>query len=451
MLEPNTYPKIDCPIEGEIIGVTDKSGEATKGPFFYKVLATYPNGSKGVLTNVAMKTAFGGIGDYFQFRLRGSYEDADNQPTSKDFPKDSTRKAAIGDRVIIQFLGGHLNRPIITGFLPHPSTNWHYEKHSDLKPQGIFTYLGVTAHWDEAGQFQFVRRGAPEVLYKPSAGGLAGAIDSLASGSLDDSDDPTKPPNVPGLKPKPDDEVVRVAFLDGGVFRVTDSAGQMLEMDHNKNRIYISNNDLKSTDGSGESQGPQIATNSTDAEYILWDSDKQMILANARKLLELYSFDKRKDVTDGDYLSKVHGTLTWQVDKDVTEKFGGSHTYSAQKDYKANVGGDHKLTTVGDFIVSSTGAATLSSTKDMSLSSKGAFSATATQDMNFSASGGSSFKMANGKMALKGATGEVIDLNIQILQAILKLTVGTIGGASTPPINAADFASLLVKYQGLKM
>lgn len=451
MMQGETYAILNCIIDGEILKASKGSGELGKGPVAYTVLATFPNGSQGIIDKVPVGTMFGGIGDNMQFRLRGTWEGGSKKPTDAQMVQDGSRSATVGDRVLIAFIGGHINRPMIVGFSPHPSTNWRLEKHADTKPQGSLDYLGVSFAWDENGEFQIVRRGAPEVKFSPKMGGALGALTAgLSVTGSSGSDDLTLPPETTSLVPAKKTETVRMHFFKGGGFRLNDSVGQMFEMDHEKNRIYISNNDKKSTEA-GSSDGPQIATNSTDAEYILFDKKKELVLINARKIAQIYSFDARKDVTEGAYTSEVKGTLTWTVKGNVKEVFGAGLTTTVEADLAEKVSGSYSANITGDYKVSVSGSTTISSVGALNIDTKGAFSAKATGD--FVASGGaglSTLTLSKGKVSLKGATGEVIDLLVQLVDGLLQLSVPTSVGPSGPPLNSAIFIQIKALLSGMK-
>lgn len=447
-----SFPRLNCLCDGEVINVTKGSGEAGKGPILYDVSVTMPTGAQVMLVNVPVASMFGGIGDSFQIRLRGTFDDSSNAPSDEQFFSDGGRGASLGARVLVAFVGGHLSRPLIVGYPPHPTTNWHYDKHADKKPQAIWTYLGVTMSWDETGQFEIVRRGAPEEKYVPKEDGLLGAAAGALSalGALNGGADPTLPPEIDNLGPADEIETMRLAFRDGGIFRVNDYNGQMIEMDATKERIYISNNDIKSTDGPDATGGLAIATNSTDAEYILWDRQNQRIIINTRSMLHLYSFDRRKDTTDGDYLSNVKGACEWQIFGDLTETIGGSHTYTLNGDFSGNATGSWQMIAGADFQAVALGGLTMTAAKDMALNPVGKFNVGSGDDAVISASGISTLTLSKGKVALKGAAGEVVDLLGQVVDAIMQLTVPTAVGPSGPPINSAAFVKLKATLALLK-
>ncbi|CAB5221480.1 hypothetical protein UFOVP244_175 [uncultured Caudovirales phage] len=454
---------INCLIEGEILKVSEDSGTKGKSQILYTVMARFPNGAQNILSRVPVATMFGGIGDYFQFKLRGTFDDDDNSPSDSQFFQDESRRATLGDRVLISFLGGHITRPFIVGYMPHPNTNWLNEDHQDLSPQATLTYLGVSMNWSDTGAFQLIKRGAPDVSYNPKTAPLMPAI------PLGD-EDPTLPPDHVALEPADDTEVIRMAFLDDGIFRLNDSEGQMVELDHNKGQILISNNGLKSTEVPGSAIS---VSKEPDAEYVLFDSNDEKLLASARSILQLYSGDARTDETTGDYTSEVHGNLTWTVDGDVEETFKGSHTHSVEgsldqsikEDWSITVSGAATVSVKGDYSEAVEGALDQSVKSDYSLSVEGAASTTTKGDSTLESANfvvtakekveitgsQSVLTLSQGKVSIKGATGEVIDLLSQLLQAIAQMTVPTGVGPSGPPINASAFAQIQTKLDGMKM
>ena len=233
-------------------------------------------------------------------------------------------------------------------------------------------------------------------------------------------------------------------FFLGGGFRLNDSAGQMFELDHTKNRILISNNNLKSN------LSTEAVPEETDAERILFDNKNQTLLVSARKILQLNSADKRADTTTGDYSSAVKGSVSWVVDGDVNTEYKKSWISKIEGDlketikgsYTSSVSGDNKLVVAGAYDLDATGAAGL----------KGkAITLTASGDIKLSGAGGqSSLTLSGGKVALKGATGEVVDLLGQIVDAIMQISVPTGVGPSGPPTNAPIFAKIKALLAGMK-
>lgn len=446
------YPLLFGNYQGELLQVTEGSGKDGSSIVKYDVLVTLTNGSQTVLGGVTMASMFGGIGDTFQARLLTTHDiqDFDYINDSRD---DDAHRSTTGCRVIIVFLAGHIQFPVITGFLNHPKGTRYFDNHSDLDPQFNLTFNGMSWLVNGDGEFEIIHRGPPTVSYEKGDGGLAAGASGLASAaSLTGGVDPTAIPDNPALELDSEDVTLRVKWLKGGGFRINDAVGQMIEMDHTQNRIYISNNDITSIDGDPEdSMGPSIATNDTDAEYMLWDFDKQLILINARKTLQLYSFDKRKDVTEGDHTHHVKSDEMITVDGDKTDKYGGSWTFTVDSDYSATISGDNKWDITGDWTATTDGDTNIAATGKVSISSSADLSITAS-DGKFTAEGSeASLTLTNGTIALKGSQGEVMALIGQILNAILSLTVPTSpgGGPSGPPINSSDFAQLMSKFQGM--
>lgn len=438
----NKYPLLFGTYQGEVIGVSKGSGEGLPALIKYDVKVTFTNGSSQIVPNVRMASMFGGIGDTFQARLLGT-GDIEEFDYNGNGTNDDAYAATCGSRVIVVFMAGHINFPVIVGYLNHPRGSRFYSNHADLNPQTQLTVLGMTFRIDDKGAFEIVHRGAPEVAYDPD---YTGDSPSLP----DPTADPSKPADNDALTPADESETVRFKMFTGGGFRINDSVGQMIEMDQTKNRIYISNNDLKSTDV-GSAFGPQITTNDTDAEYLLLDRDKKLVLINAREIIQLYSFGKRKDVTEGDHTHHILGDEKITVDGDKADKYGGEWKYSVEGDLKPSVSGDYVLDVKGDFKTTVKGTESSNITGDFTRSAAN-IDLSASEDWN-AASGGASISMtATGQLAITGASGEILDLISQILKAIQQITVPTSpgGGTSGPPINIADFVQLQTKFDTMK-
>jgi len=311
---------------GTIISIADPI-EGEYNVIRYTCMVKMPEGREIVVPNIRQASLFGGIGDYFRHVAKPAESDSQSLGSAVNIVPQGFADASVGDRVLIAFIGGHITNPIIIGYDQHPSQM--EEKDLEEKDPGlVFQYNGIRAKINKDGDLSIIHKGAPKVKFvDPITAGVAGAIPDIF-GSIDN-------PEVGGsdglrVSSIDKDELTLLEFTKSGVFRVRDSIGQMIEMDPNKPRIYISNNDLKSTEdaaGGPLSGGNQLSTNSTDAEYILLDADKGLVLINARTTAQIYSFGKRKDVTDGDHSHKVKGNNRWTIlGDDATAIIGNSDT-----------------------------------------------------------------------------------------------------------------------------
>lgn len=429
-------------VEGEVLKAQKYLSNGKK-IIRYLCSAIMPNGSRIVLSNVEMATMFGGIGDYAQRRARTTTDGGEKIPS--EFTNDAMAPT-IGERVLISFIGGSIQYPIIVGFLQHPSQTEEFEDEPEgLDPQAVLQYLGVRIEVSDTGAIRFIKKGAPKVKYVSQGGLLGAAGAALSALSSLASDSTIKGNDNPALEPADDTEVVLWEMLDEGVFRIRDAEGQMFEMDRTKMRIYISNNDLKSTEDAGGgpfSGGNLLASNSTDAEYILLDKDKELVLINARSTAQIYSFDARKDVTEGTHSHKVgedsewaiEGNETITIDGDQEITVEGDRTVSVTGDQTTEVTGDLLITVEGDINETVTGDVILEVTGDLSqnitgaylLDTKADYSLKIVGEQKINATGGitlesvgAKLKLANGKVGLGGPTAEVLDLMDQALDAFI--------------------------------
>jgi hypothetical protein len=341
--------------------------------------------------------------------------------------------ATLGERCYVAFIAGNILKPVIINFCQHPNQAKELESPEGLKPQGVLQYKGVRVDIDDKGQIRFIHKGAPNIVYN-----ITDVQPSLIPSAIGGS-------KAPAIIPQDDENVTLWEFLDGGVFRIRDSLGQIIEINRtiDDGRIYISNNDLKSTDNPDAgplSGGLQWLTNSTDAEYIWLDRKKQMVLINARQIIQLYSFDRRKDVTDGDHSHKVGGSNSWIIGSDESIVIGGGRSHIIKGNDELTVGGAIKHMVKGaydgkfgdDWKV---------------LAPKG--------EVSMTASGLATLKLSGGKVGLGNKTAEIIDLFSQALGLLIDnaptLTQTSAGPGALDPkvvIKAAKLKALADSIKG---
>lgn len=321
-------------VEGEVLEVL--TPEDGSNIITYLCEVNMPNHTKITVSNCIQASFFGGgIENYTRQRLRARNDD-------NDFESDGEAEsfnASKGDKVYIAFVNGALLYPLIIGYAQHLNQSDEDVVNPETKPASVKQFLGFRQVIDEEGNVHFVRKGAPKEVKYIKKNSL-----SLSQPTVLNSNAPKiLGKSNPAIDEQTEDEIVILDLYKGGIFRARDSKGGLFELDHNKNRVYISNNDLKSTEDpeSGPaSGGNQAATNSTDAEYILLDREKELVLVNARKILQLYSFDQRKDVTEGDFSHKIQGNDTTTVTGDCNYS-ANSITYNAKQNIEiSSSGGD---------------------------------------------------------------------------------------------------------------
>jgi len=346
-------------VEGEVIQVLETTGISPH--ILYECEVNMPDNTKIIVSNCIQASFMGGgVENYTIHRLRARNDD--NQFENDGTPVEYN--ASIGDRVYIAFVNGSLLYPLIIGYAQHLNQSQEDVVNAETGVAAVKQILGFRQVIDEDGNIYFVRKGSPKniKLYKQSI------LPSLGTSSIT-SDKPTKilGKSNPAIEENEDTEIITMDFYKGGIFRVRDAMGGLFELDHNKNRVYISNNDLKSTEDpeSGPaSGGNQMASNSTDAEYVMLDRDKQLVLINARKILQLYSFDARKDVTEGNHSHKIKGSDTVTVTGDSNYS-ANALTFSIKKNIAiSSTGGDIEIKgTAGSLKITKAGQIALGSSK----------------------------------------------------------------------------------------
>lgn len=447
----------------------------------YTCRVTMPEGEEIMLTNVIEASLFGGIDDYMQIRRRASRDNGNLFQISEPENMD----AHIGDRVYIAFVSGSIFRPIIIGFAQHPNQVPRFETIGpDVKPQAFMRYLGMDVTIDEDGQFFMTHFGAPKIKYTGSDNSLSlssleNAIPELPSiggnqyKGFEEGEETLNEPENDAVEPQSFKFKTIMEMLKDGTWRVRDSLGQMLWVDPKNSQIYLANNGVKSTDPLGGPSGLQIESNSTDSEYVLLDRKKELVLINARKIAQIYSFGRRKDVTDGDYSNKVHGGLVETVDGDYTQTIGGSITIKGKSDWYAaisgavnwkidgdfeeklggmmstKVGGDFTNTISGAMNLSVDGDTTFKLGGDWGTKVNGDFVLITSGDIRAKTNGGAAINASGATIELGAAGTGVLNTIIQLekqvealIDALVQLTVTTVVGPSGPPINAAQLTAV---------
>lgn len=398
-MNPNYIP---YPVRGEIIKVQESFKNGRK-IIRYLCSAEMPNGSRQLIPNVEMVSSFGGIGDYTQRRARSTTDDGNKLPPQTN---DEAMAHTIGDRVVISFLGGSIQFPVITGFLQHPEQTNEFDKDPvSLDPQAVLQYLGIRIEVSDTGAIRFIKKGAPKVKY--TAGSAVPSLPAVGPSSGIKGNDNK------ALEPAADTEVVLWEMLDEGVFRLRDSDGQMIELDRSSGTITLSNGGLKSTEDASS-----VSPGSSDAESIIFDNSANSIEITTRKLLSINSLDAREDVTEGDYSHDITGNSSVTIGGDETLSIDGNQEVSIQQDAKLSIKGGYKASVMGKTELSSTGGIELEAA-------------------------GAKLKLANGKVGLGGPAAELLDLLDQQLDAIIQNAPTFVSTAVGPGVlNPAVVATL---------
>ena len=417
-------PHIDSTIEGEIISVQPRR-KGERNSILYTCRAQLPNGSLVELPNVAQASFLGGIGNYF--RRRATVRDDSEYPELS--LKDADLDASIGERVYISFIGGNIYHPIIIGYKQHPNQVAEFDTPSETDPSLVFQYNGLRETITDEGNWRITRKGAPEVKFKPQG------VDFSAS-----SDDAFPGDKSPALTPKGPEQRLVMEVLDSALFRVRDPAGGLIEINHagDKTGVFLSNNDWKSSEDvdnatEPESGGLRFDDNSTDAEYIWLNRKKQHLILNARKVAQIYSFGKRKDVTEGDHSHKVLKNSLWAISENLNVTVGGNSEQKVEKDKKIEVNGDFNTEVVGNYVVESK------------------------KDILMSEAVGGTLKMSGGQIALgnpnlpAGATTGAASEVLSILEALLAtLVMEAPAGFGAPLVGLPKYLELQLLMTALK-
>jgi hypothetical protein len=166
MLQGNQQAHYQMPymLEGEVIEVNDaplKDLRDTERAVGYTILVEFPNGSRTVYRNVIQACMFGGIGDFFQSRLRSSSDAGGQFNLPKTMGEAEKTITSVGSRVLVQFLAGDMRRPIIVGHLPHPARVFDVPNYEDNETQAKLSYKGFEITVSATGEVKMTRRGNP--------------------------------------------------------------------------------------------------------------------------------------------------------------------------------------------------------------------------------------------------------------------------------------------------
>lgn len=158
--QPEQLGLITAPCEGEVLFVQEPNEEKID---LYIVRIVLPNGQETVAKNVSVATMFGDPINTSRVRLRPMFVKGEKEEYI--FKNEET----IGERVIVSFLGGDINRPVITGRLPHTSSESPFyagksQEESKGEPQVFFSFQGFDFTIDDKGSLEITHNGAPKRL-----------------------------------------------------------------------------------------------------------------------------------------------------------------------------------------------------------------------------------------------------------------------------------------------
>lgn len=465
-------------IDGEILDVMADTNVELFPTIRYRVRAHFPWGD-GFLVNVQQANMFGGINDFFEIRRRGSMESG--KTYSIEANNDAQQDSKIGDRVLISFLGGQLNRPVIVGAIPHPKMNpWLSQKITSdvhnfnaLKPSLSMRYLGLEIEVDDNGQFHVTHNGAPAIeeidassggLLGSLSGALSGAIGGIGASSVSDELPPTDSGN-PAVKNVSASYKTKWEFLSKGEFRLYDADGNMLELDRVSKQIRLSNSGRSTVDGE--------LVGSDDQEHVLIDGSKleQLLELHARTMIRHTSRKDIEEIADNNITRTIGNNEIITIKNDYDRTISGSSTVLIKKDVKWTVSGTVKNKVTGavdsvyesDFNEKILGKVDTKISKDwlidannnkVELTSSGVkitdnknnIITTDSKGVRIQTSQGSVLSLENGKIAIGNQIAELADLLGQTLKQLQSLSTAlqaeihpTPNGPSGPPMNAASY------------
>lgn len=294
------YPHV---YEAEIVETMapDSSDRLRKNVVRYTCRVRLRNNGEVMIKNVVEATMFGGVADYFQRRARASKDSGDEFRTGLT---DDKSRARIGDRALVIFLGGHVEQPVIIGWLQHPNQAEEFADPDMLDPQAVFQYLGLRIKMLPDGGLQIIHQGAPKISPIPAT-------------NTTDPANPQASPMTAAMAPAADTELTVIELLKSGIYRVRDADGQMIELDRANKKITLSNQAMTSD------QDPTSAPDPSDSESMTFDSFDKSIVLKSREKMSINTDGDRTDQTKGDQKETIGGAWTVEATGDVSLKGSG--------------------------------------------------------------------------------------------------------------------------------
>lgn len=201
----NGIDVIMCPLEGEVVFV-EKQNENQND--LYAVRVVLPDGSEMILRNVPIVSMFGDPLNTSRVRLRPMFVEGEEEEYIL------SNKDTIGERVIVQFLGGIKDRPIITARVSHPASESPFyengkQKEDKGEPQVFFSFQGFDLKINEKGELEIIHNGSP----------------TRSSRKLE--------------KNKDDSNITKITIVDDGSLDIIDSKKQNIHIDTTKQFVFV--------------------------------------------------------------------------------------------------------------------------------------------------------------------------------------------------------------------
>jgi hypothetical protein len=380
-----------------------------------------------------MLEAFSGVDNYFQFKpqVTGGVDSHNAQYF------DDQTKPTRGDRCLVSFINGNLNNAVIIGMVPHPYSTVSLPSFSadtitmgareideeqtskNVYPALDMLFNGLRVTINEMGEFLLKKQGAKFV-----------------------NEDGTKTSSDPL-------SAVNVSMLDGGLFSVSTSIGQKIQMNASSGDMSMSCVGAAIEMLQTEEDTTGLFIRATDGIYL--SAFSQIVCTTERFLL---GTDKEIDIdTDGVFSLNIMKTFTLKAKETATVEFGkdflfktvGKSTINLEDDIA--LGAKKKLTaTVGD-------ALTLSVDKAFKTTVKDEYSVKSDKSMkmegkDFLASDGSGAKLVlkGGKAALGNDQAELFQTLYTVFDKILKGGAQFAVGAQGPAVIGPDVSTAIAEF-----
>lgn len=220
---------------GQVIKVnypTDKLKQLQTDVTYDVLIEDYYESKKhNILNGCVILDKFGGVADFISYTLRQNDGDI-----LKEI-KNITPQKVLGSYVLVLYVHGKSNQPIIIGGIKNPLTKLNTQRSFPKETDGHnlkFSFNGIDINIDKDGQLTLSQNGAND-----ASGALLSSVDKNSVGSfikIDKKGDVLISANATKDKDKPDNYL---NLKKDGTIIITNGAKQVLTMDKNGGNITI--------------------------------------------------------------------------------------------------------------------------------------------------------------------------------------------------------------------
>lgn len=345
MLNNILNQNLSCIYNGIVISTNPPTEEY---PFLtYNCLVDFGIFGNTIVYRVKQSSFFGSINNNIFTSLQIS-DALDDAFESSDLSLLDTTRASY---VLISFIAGRFNDPIIVGYIPNPNTISPItsdstaeatntlvsavsplpETNVEIKPQFKFTFNGIEAEINEVGEFKLTHYGLPanynDDLYEPTENDVE---TPEREESTENKTDKALIPIIPQLsseivfEPKEDSDtqsfqdkafITGVGFLETGEFYISDNLQQQLLFDQNSSTITLTNQN----------------------EIIQLDKENSKIFVYSSKDIEMYAGENMYINTDKSMHILVNESLFSTINENANIDILKNFTFNVKENVKETI------------------------------------------------------------------------------------------------------------------